>query len=290
MIDEKGVESAQSKDRPVEDIEQDRVGAHAEKPIRDIARREDVTEDERAILDKLAGRLGDEAMQEYAEDKEKNPVERLLARMDKIAADMRKKGLEEDAEIVDKIKGRFDRYAASVRETKQKLEDQFNERLTFQQVQSTGRRVNTWIAVVHEIGKGGGWLYWPNGSCSSWFGGADKLEESKEFFDGKVAKGREIINFSFSKEGEEEFYRALGVFGEKEEVIDIPKIYEEAARSDDRDVRIDPREYLLYFPTDIDGLSLGIKNEQRRSHDGKKEKRITLEFNDDFMEEILARE
>lgn len=287
----------QPEDQRVKDIEQAWIGAHAEKPVRDLAREEGVSEEEKAILDKLAERRGEKAMQEYAAEKEKNPIERLLARVDKLAAEMREKGLEQDAAIVEKIKDRFNRYAEALWKNKKGWEERMGRRASLRDLQrDSNYRVRDRIPVTHQIGEGGGCIYWPQGFVGSWFGEAGDVEKYKDQFEKyRAEQGTEVVNFSFSEQGETEFYRALGVLGENEETIDIPTIYAKAAREESErqgyggKIRIDPRNYEVHFPTNIEGVRLDIKKEQRSPYDGKKEEQISLGFDDKFMETILEK-
>ena len=58
-----------NKDQRVNDVKQAWAGAQAEKPVRDMALEEGITEDEKALLTRLAERHGEKAMQEYAIEK-----------------------------------------------------------------------------------------------------------------------------------------------------------------------------------------------------------------------------
>lgn len=290
----KGIE--QLDDQKIKDIEQAWIGAQAEKPIRDLAREEEISEEEKAILDRLAERRGEKAMQEYAAEKEKNPIEKLFSRVDKIAAEMREKGLEQDASIMEKIKDRFNRYAEALRKSKEALEEKWNKRVSLEDLQRVGGEFATSesIPVTHQIGEDGGWLYSPKGYGETWFREASHLEKYKDHYERDKARGAEVINYSFSKEGEAEFYRALGVLEEKEELIDIPTIYQKAANEEARkrgsrfDAQVNPQNYKARFPIGIRGIRLSIEKEMRRSYDGEKEERIALEFDDELREAILA--
>lgn len=280
----KGEEKTNSDDQRVKDIEQAWIGAHAEKPIRDLALEEGVSKEEKAILVRLAERRGEKAMQEYLAEKEKNPIERLLLCIDKIIAEMREKGLEQDASIVEKIKDRFTRYSEALRENKKKFEQKFNRRVSLQELQRTNSyMVRDGIPVTHQIGEGGGWVYWSDGGVSDWFRGED-LEIYKDSFERDKTRGAEVINFSFSDQGETEFYRGLGVLGKDEEVIDIPVIYQRAANKS-----IDPRNFNACFPTNIKGVSVKIEKKAQSFYDGRKEERILLKFEDEFLETILSK-
>jgi hypothetical protein len=291
----------------VDDIEQARVGAHAEKPVRDLAREKGVSEEEKAILDRLAEKHGEKAIQEYAAEREKNPIERLRGRIDKIAAEMREKGLESDAAIVEKMKDRFDRYAETLRKRKESMEQKSGKRVTAWDVrretysiQDTG--IATEIPVTHQIGDKGGAVYGPDGFIKFVFDGTADTEIQERDIN-RVReleqKGGELINFGFSKQGEAEFYRVLGVLGEKEEVIDIPTVYEKRVREAMEkktpgrkiEVTIDPKKYKLGFDTNIKGVGISIeKNDSVDSYGGKRvnEERITLNFDESLSGEILA--
>jgi len=284
---EKGPSLGKAEDKQIKDYEQARAGAYGEKSARDLAREEGVSAEEKEILDRLANRRGEKAMQEYSAEKEKNPIERLLGRMDKIAAGMREKGLEPDAAIVEKIKDRFNRYTEALRKNKNGLEEQSGKKTSFSDLRRgpISFRVSSQIPVTHKIGENGGWLYTPKGFAGRWFQDIETIQSNEKELE---AEGLEIVNFDFSKQGETEFYRALGVLGEDEEAIDIPGIFEKAAKKRNNEIKIDPRNYDVYFPTNIEGMNLDIKKEQRRSYDGKKEEQISLGFDDQFLDAILA--
>ena len=280
--------------KKIKNIEESWIGAQAEKPIRDLGREEEVTEEEKAILDRLAERRGEKAMKEYAVEKEKNPVERLLDRVDKIATEMREKGLEEDAGIVEKIKARFGRYAETIRKRKEECQEKLNRRIPsikeLKQLGSYGVRDR--IPVTYQIGESGGKMFFPDGHAGSWFGKKADIEGHEDAMERIKQQDGEVINFGFSKQGETEFYRAMGVLGEKEEAIDIPTIYQkavdaEAKKEGGSSFRVNPLDYEARFPTNIEGVNLLIKKEKKRSYDGQKEEEIDLVFDDEFQERIL---
>ncbi|MFH1161926.1 MAG: hypothetical protein V1696_01470 [Candidatus Jorgensenbacteria bacterium] len=292
-----GAGNEQPKDQEALNIEQAWIGALAEKPVRDLAREEGASEEEKAILDRLAERHGEKAVQEYGAEKEKNPIERLLARVDKIAVEMEGKGLGQDAAMVKKIKDRFDLYAETVRKGKEGLEESRGRRVSLQELKRSGHSeyaIGDSIPVTHQIGRGGGWTYSPQGFARSWFSEGD-LEKYKDSFEKeRTEHNMEVVNFSFSKEGETEFYRSLGVLGANEEVIDIPTIYQRADNEERKkrghsEGHIDPKNYQAKFPTNIDGVILEVKKDRSRSYDGQGEERISLGFDDKFLEAILAK-
>lgn len=263
----------------------DEEGAYAEKPVRDLAREDGVSEEEKAILDRLAERRGEKAMQEYAIEKEKSTTEKFLSRMDKIAKEIREKGLVEDAIIVEKTRDRFNRYVETLRNNKDKWEDQFGRRASFNDLRHgpSDLRVNYEIPITHKIGESGGLLYSPNGSAGSWFKNAEHFEENKESIENLKSKyGMEVINFGFSKQGMTEFCRSIGVLKENEEAIDLPAIYEKSTGQ-----KINSQNFSAFFPTDIEGMNMYINREQRRSYDGQKEEKISLGFNEEFLEALL---
>ncbi len=285
-------------DQRVEDIEQAWVGAHAEKAVRDLAREEGVSEEEKAILDRLAERRGEKAMQEYAAEKEKNPIEILLSRVDRIASEMRKEGLEQDAEIVEKIRNRFNEYVRSLSKSEEALEKKLNRKVSLselQEVRLSDFEVGIGIPVMNRIGESGGRLYQKNGKALTGFGDVSGLQAYTERV---KASGKpailEGINFTLSKQGETEFYRALGVLGEGEEVIDIPTIYQKAEKEEnvrrgkDVDTTVDTTNYRVTFPTNIEGVRLDIMKRQMGTEG--REERTGLEFDEKFIETILAKE
>jgi len=283
----------QPKDEKINDVEQSWIGALGEKPVRDLAREQGVNEEEKAILDRLAERRGEKAMQEYTAEKEKNPIEILLARIDKIAAELKEQGLDQDVAILEKIRQRYIRYAETLKQNQKKLEKLYNRRVSLTDIQNIPEyTVAKGIPVAHEIGEGGGSVYWPNGCSGSWFGKKGDLEVYKDSLEKATESGGEIINWQLTEEGQTIFYRGLGVLNENEEPIDIPRIYQEAASARNRergfgDVRINPQEFEADFPTNIANINVRVKK-SRRAYDGKSELYIGLEFSDETREAILA--
>ncbi len=280
-----------------EDVKKALAEAYAEKPVRDLAREESVGGEEKAIFDRLAERRGEKAGQEYETDREKNPIERLLAHVDKIVAEMEGKGLKQDAVIVGKIKERFNRYAEIVRKNKEGLEENWSRRVSLQELKRSGHSeyaISDSIPVARRIGKDGGWVYSSHGFAQSWFSEGD-FEKYKESLEKEQKEhGAEIINFGFSKEGETEFYRSLGILGVNEEAIDIPTIYQKAVNEENgkrgnRQMEIDPKKYEAKFPTNIDGVILEIRKDHRGSYNGQGEENISLKFDDKFLETILIK-
>jgi len=299
-----------SKEEKVEDIEQARVGAQAEKPGRDLAReegaKEGISKKEKTVIDQLAEKHGEEAMQEYAAEKEKNPVERLRGRIDKIAAEMREKGLEPDAAIVEKIKGRFDRYAEAVREEKEQLEGESNTRVS---VQELANKVGREIPITYRIGEKGGIIYGPENFTLRRFGDTGYAKENKgEYLEtlkkqSGISVETEIIDFGFSRQGKTEFLRSMGVLNEKEEAIDLPTIAqgmlnkqnEARGRGGMEEVRIDPRNYSARFSTNIEGVAFSVGEREESYDEGsnkprKDESWTGLKFDDNVIETILAEE
>ena len=275
-----------SKEEKVEDIEQARVGAQAEKPGRDLAR--------------------EEGAKEGISKKEKNPIERLRGRIDKIAAEMREKGLEPDAAIVEKIKGRFDRYAEAVREEKEQLEGESNTRVS---VQELANKVGREIPITYRIGEKGGIIYGPENFTLRRFGDTGYAKENKgEYLEtlkkqSGISVETEIIDFGFSRQGKTEFLRSMGVLNEKEEAIDLPTIAqgmlskqnEARGRGGMEEVRIDPRNYSARFSTNIEGVAFSVGEREESYDEGsnkprKDESWTGLKFDDNVIETILAEE
>jgi hypothetical protein len=279
----------------IQDVKEAEVGAYAEKPIRDIAREPDVTEEQRAILDHLAGKRAERAMQEYAAEKEKNPVEKLMRRIEQIAEKMRQEELPEDAAIVERIPGRIQRYVESSRAKKAELEKRRNRRVTLKDLyEDIDCRPTDWLVVTHRIGEDGGWIYWPRGSSGGWFGSEQDLEPHRNTVEEAKAEGAEVVNFSFSEAGKTMFFRGLGVLREDEEAIDMPAVWErylEEARKERGDhspVRIDARHYRAYLPTNVPEVEVEVMEELPRQYDGKNEERIGLHFGREFHEAVFA--
>lgn len=280
----------------VEDIDKAWAGALAEKPVRDLAREGEVSEEEKAILDRLAMRRGEKALQEYDTEKEKNPAEKLRARIDAIVLKMKEKGLEKDADIVGKIKERLNRYINALLSSKDKMEDEKNKKITAADLVSD-REIRNGILVTHRVGKeGGGWAYQENGFRvpQSLFidkEGAEDIRTKIEKVKREHGRDLEMINFSFSKKGATEFFRDIGVLGPTEESVELPKIYEKAKNEEgkrlgDNPIEINPLSYTARFPTNIEGVTIYIDRDPS-GRSGKEEEQVALEFDNEFLEALI---
>lgn len=234
----------------------------------------------------------DRRVEDINEAREKPPTERLIASVDKIAAEMREKGLGQDAAIVQKIKDRFDRYSKYIRNNEESLRKDWEE-IDAGTRESFFSRFSSALPVTHRLGKDGGALYKSNGRLE-FFSEADKIERFKNSFDKTLPlEDSEVINFSLSEQGETQFYRALGVLGEGEEVSDIPTIYDEAqkkeyrARGDNYIHPVDPKNYNADLPTNIEGLRVNIRKGPDAMLNLDDTEEITLRFDRKFMETIL---
>lgn len=216
--------------------------------------------------------------------KEKNPIKILSDWIDKMADGLKKKGLKEDAIIIEKIKERLNSYFEVLKKEKERLEGVWQRKVvSFQEL-----KISNKIPVTHLIGEKGGKIYSPGESPKPWFG--EKLTDKLK------AEGREIINFDFTKEGKEEFYRLLGLFkkggGEKAEHIPLifqEKINKERREGGDDKIRIDFNNYEAIFPTKIKDINICIE-ERRRPADSKKERSISLELGPELMEKFFLRD
>ena len=281
-----------------DDVELAWAAAYGEKPVRDLGREKGVTEAEKGMYDQLAATRGERALAEYLDEKAKNPVEQMCARMDRIAEEMRAKGLESDAGIVEKVKGRIHRYAEQFKASKVATEESWGRRAYARDLLmlTNGYRMRDVIPVTHKIDADGGFLYFPSGFSGSWFADAKQLTRDEENDQiGQAAKdmNAEVINFSFSKEGEAVFLRNLGVLSETEEAIDIVDAYRRVVDADPEryehgDTHLNSQDYIARFPINIDGVKVCIKKTVTRSGDGRREECISFEFDIGFLEAVLA--
>lgn len=281
-------------DDRVEDIDTARVGAFAEKPVRDLAREEGATEEEKAILDRLAERRGEKAMQEYSEEREKNPVEVLRSRLEDIAKILEAKGFTKDAEIVSQVKVRLEGYLEGMKEKRALYEEKVGRRATLDAMQDLpSTRVHHRLPVTWQIGKDGGFVNYPSRGNAGWFGNLEDFEKNREGYEKDLALGQvEILNYSLSDQGLTEFCRALGVLSEDEEAIDIPAVYERQHNQRQKEkglseTQIDPNEYEGWFQTNVDGLGLAVRR-NARAYSGLGEKNLSLTFEKKMMEKMLV--
>lgn len=275
-------------DSYIDSEEKARIGADKENKIRDLSKNVRLTEDQKNVIAEVAEKHAEKAMQEYDIEKEKNPVEKLINRLNEIVQKMKEAGLDEDSEIVSKIQGRIDRYIEAFKNYREEYENRNNKRLTVEDFLKTYNdsytrhfaNFNKGIPVTHKIDKDGGWFYMAPGKQNSWFPSADSMsEETKKLYE---EQGNEIVNFSFSKQGSTEFCKSMGVLKSDQEFIDIPTIYQDMSKS-----KVNPLDYKAELPTNIEGISLEIKH-IRRSFDNKEEEGIHIIFDDEFLRKLLV--
>jgi len=268
----------------IEDVDKAWTGALAEKPVRDLAREEGVSEEEKAILDRLAMRRGEKALQEYGAEKEKNPCARLVSAIEKTAASMKEKGLDKDAEIMSKIQARLNRYLAFLGSEIKIYEKENNKRVTYED--SPDSILNS-MYVTDRVGKDGeGYLLFPGGQRRGSLGepelyAADKALSKMEQIKDKEGE-TEFMNYGFTDKGSTEFLRALGVLGQAEEYIDLPQILEKAGKKN-----VDPQNFQGTFQTMIDGLHVKVYRTPE-SRGSKGEEAMKLLFKKTFMEQLIA--
>jgi len=274
-------------DSYIDSEEKARVGANKENDIRNLSNGIDITDTEKESLIKIAEKQAEKAMQEYDAEKEKNPVEKLINRLNEIVKKMKEMGLEEDSEIVAKIQNRINPYIETLKKSQEEAENKLNRRITVDDLLKNDPLLRNFIQiargipVTHKIGNSGGWMYLSSGRKNTWFSSIDTIsEENKDLYE---KNGNEIINFSFSRKGATEFCKYMGILKDNEEFVDIPTIYENLSKS-----RINPLNYEAQLPTNIDGISLDIKYDSRRSYDGLTEQSIFMKFSDEFIKQLLA--
>jgi len=107
----------------IEDIEQARAAAEAEKPFRDAAREADAPPEDAVAVDRAAERQGDKAATEYAAEKERQPLERLYRRLESLTEKMEQTGMKDDAGVLQNLRQRLDQYVTTIREEKKDLEE-----------------------------------------------------------------------------------------------------------------------------------------------------------------------
>ncbi|MDD3284417.1 MAG: hypothetical protein PHZ07_02370 [Patescibacteria group bacterium] len=274
-------------DSYIDSEEKAMIGANKENNIRDLSKGIDITHEEEESLIKIAEKQAEKTMQEYDIEKEKNPVERLINRLNEIVQNMKEMGLEQDYEIVSKIQRRIERYIEAFKKYKEEYEDRTNKRLSVEiflqnfnnQYERHFVKFAKGIPVTHQIDQDGGWVYGTSGTqAGGWFKNYSQIEENKKIIEDN---GMEAINYSFSKNGSTEFCKSMGALEDDQEFIDIPNIYENLSKD-----KIDPLNYTVKLPTDIEGISLKIVREKRP--DNLEEKSIHITFDDEFLKKLLT--
>ncbi|MBI4359784.1 MAG: hypothetical protein HY564_01670 [Candidatus Jacksonbacteria bacterium] len=154
----------------------------------------------------------------------------LHAGIDNVVGRMRDKKLEDDAALVAKTHDKLDQYVKYMRDWVATLRRNRSEEVT----------LNT---LEHELGN--------------------------PMVDGvEVARRNEGIDPKrmFTPEGEQELYEALGVLPKGKKVYDIPHLYAERmrAKGDAARAKVDPRDYVAVFPTNIEGVMLRIRKDLTR--------------------------
>ncbi|MEK9180034.1 MAG: hypothetical protein AAB897_01310 [Patescibacteria group bacterium] len=268
------------------------VGASAEKPLRDLARKTGRTSEEKTILDSAAGIAGEEAVREFKLEKEQSPETQLRNRLAKIATAMKEKGLHEDAVLVEATLKRFEQYPEFLRGIKKALAE---EELDFslQALVARGLKNERGLIVAGQYSKDGGYnVYNPTyiaPNTREGYEGWNKLHGHKY--------PHEFISRFFSPEGEVEFLRGLGVIGSQQD-SGVEELRVAFGRVDEK-LREDGVARYLYesrpdgskkldvaLPTSAKGLSVHI----RKDTDTKlPTKRIDLFFSNDYLEGLLRK-
>jgi len=205
---------------------------------------------------------------------EKNPVEGFVSALDNIAIRMRKSGLEDDAIIVEKLKAKFDKYTQEIKDKKRDLESSSKKKFPLDMLKDAPAkwRIDNRLLITQKIGEGEG---------------SDKELDS-----------------NFSGQGETEFYRSLGILEDNEKAADLPAIYQARQKRqrekayDFRPVKqINPNHFTIYPPTNLEGVNLRIFKDSKylvdrtkRDHSMVEAKSISFQFDDDFLETVLAEE
>jgi len=271
----------------IEDIEQARTAADAEKPFRDAAREAEAPLEDKAALDHAAERQGERAAAEYAAEQERRPLERLYEKLNQLAVSMERAGLEDDQRVMHNLRGRLDQYMRVIRRTKEQLEEKSGRPISAQAMLDQAA-IGREIPIMSRFEQGGGEIFTEDGQYVSVHPGKFAAGE----LEGYPEKGWEYVNDRLSLKGERMVLQAFGVLNNNEDVTDVAKKYQvlEDARARERGYpteRIDPDHLDAYFPTSIDGVILGKK----MSVNDKKEHRhtsIRLRFSRSVIERFLA--
>lgn len=244
----------------VSDVAEAAEGAAAEKPLRDAAREEGVSAEEKAILDRLANERAEQAMAAYAVEKGKNPIERLEGRMAALATELGAEDKPQDAEIIRKFLARFDRYRTMLGEGIRAIEEREVRRAGVGDLHFLSLRV----PVSARLGKEGGVIFDRLGLATErdWFRSpaesADIIKERQERF------GSEAIVEHFSPDAEAKFLRSIGVLASGEDRRDLRQAHErmvEALPQKERGEftgRDAAKIVDLRFPTNIPGVCFEV--------------------------------
>jgi len=262
----------------IEDVEIAHYAALAEDKFREMLEGLDLTPEQRRVAEEIADKIATQAAQRYKEFLQKHPLERLKHKLKEIAEQMRQEGLDQDAEIVEKVFPRIQALIETVKSKKEELEEKFNRRFTVKEMQKfPSYWIPGFIPIIWEIGDRGGWLYKPGGSIG-WIKpeDVDKLqtdEEWKKWFEERQA---ELINYSFSERGMEIFLQAFRIIeeGQSFKDIEVPN----------------PRDYYKVFeydPNELPGVKIEILFRAERSYDRLREIRIGLILEPEFLEAAL---
>lgn len=193
------------------------------------------------------------------------------------------KGLEVDAVIVEGFIARLARFEQDVNATKTDLERDWGRRVSVQDLS----KVASSLPLTHRIGDDGGFVYGPDGTRGSWFKDKQQLEEHSQSLKDALANGYEVINFHFSKLGEKDFCRAMGVLHDKEELIDLAAILKSDPKKFSGNF-INAKQYNLSTATTIPGVELNLRKDPN-NFGGRAEEEVALTFNREFIEAILPK-
>ena len=284
-------ESGSSIEGRIEDKKTAEVGAYKEEEIRKLGRIDEISNEDKEALVRIAEKHGEIAMREYVEDKESSPTGQLLNRIERLADKLEDGGDQKDVEILRKIRGRLEHYAKTVLAHKEEWEKRTGRSMSNEDLRARRHYgVDSRITISAEIGEGGGYIASPHGSVGTWGRAKDIAEVRDELVEkgtinGQPYPGFEILNHELSEEAQNQLFRELGVLDENREVKDLVADYSHefnrqfGQRSSDS----------MAHPTDIEGVSLEIV--RGPVLDAGTERKLNFRLSNEFIEkEILDRE
>lgn len=259
------------------------AGAHAEKPLRDAARPPDersgvkITDEEKKVLDKVAEKYGGAAVTKFRAERElreKAPHKLLLNQIRELEKKWKKeKHRKQDLEIITELEQRLNVYV-------QLLIDKGREQQPAELAHMYGR-----LPVTYKVGEKGGAIFRGYGLGEKLFSGNDINDEEMESESVKQRiktlrqAGKEFINYSFTPEGEREFYRSLGILREDQEAADLPG---------KRESLLKHQKYSARLKTNIEGVEVLAIDDPERATDKQAEKGIYLLFSPKFIEKLTS--
>lgn len=239
----------------------------------------------------------DAAIRTAKAEKEIEPINDVLKKLQATWETMEKTGLEDDAEIIKDTHARLQIWIHTARENKAELESQTGGQVSMEDLlypkktEHQDLQINNIVAIGHTVGDRGGSIYLPTGVRAYEFIDPEELEKPdvKENVDALLEQDANIIDKKLTIKGEQQLLVSLGVIKAGDEFTSMPHLFQEKTRAEmgNDKFEVDPGDYEIRFPTDIEGMQLFINHKDKRPKDDLTERRVGLQFDTERLKKML---